>query len=233
MVIRNRLFAFLYRLLTLGVGIYSLILLFTGAVPTGVAGFGFLSFGIQATLFATGVLVAEIIANGIGLRKRNDTLAPGVWSPVFFAALTYLLASSLAYAVSCPIMYGVYFKEGEFLMTLFSRILFPALYFLDYLLFGEKGTVKWIHPVYWVIYPVFFFAMSLLCHYIWKFAWYPYPFLDCVEASSGVLNKTIWGNIWITGVVFLASYLLLSFLMVFLNSLLAGVYRKRDSRDFN
>lgn len=233
MVIRNRWFAFIYRLLLLGIGIYCLVLLFTEAVPTGVAGFGFLSFGIEVTLFSTGVLAAEVIANGIGLKERNDTLAPGVWAPLYFAAFAYLLASSLAYAISCPIMYGLYFKPNEFLMTLFCRIIFPLLFLGDYLLFGEKGTVKWIHPVYWVIYPIFFFAMSLLCHYIWKFAWYPYPFLDCVEASSGVFNDTIWANIWITGATFLVSFAALSFLLVFLNNLIAGVYRKHDSKDLS
>lgn len=237
MVIRNRVIAFIYRVCLFAFGGVSLYYLFSSAQNFNMAAWGFLSFGIETTLFAMGILLAEIIANGIGLAKGSQGLAPGVWSPLFFSALVYVLSSSLANLISAPIFLQTIFQGSQLPVTLISHLFFPIAFYLDYLLFGEKGTVKWIHPVYWVVYPIFYFAFSLVAHYIWNYGWFPYPFLDYVTYATALTPGTeiaeAWAHVWITGLVFLGSFLVFSYFIVFLNNLFAGVYRPRDHHDIN
>jgi hypothetical protein len=105
----------------------------------------------------------------------------------------------------------------------------------DYLLFGEKGTVRWKHPVFWELYPLFYFAFSLLVNWIFQQPWWAVEFF-----YSGTFHNSgdfLAGNGGWNGVVFCSmsawlGYLLLAYIMVFLNNCYAGVYRKRKTSDF-
>jgi hypothetical protein len=67
----------------------------------------------------------------------------------------------------------------------------PPLYALFWLLFVPKGTLRPIHALVWLIWPVVYAAISLIRGPI--VAWYPYPFIDASRLAVGRLILNIVG----------------------------------------
>ena len=99
MALRNRFLAFAYRLILLGVGVYALVLLYTFRIVQPETYRGFYYFDNQTLLLASFVVLAEVIANGIGLGKKTNGIVPGVWSPLFLSSLSFTLFDLFAYAI--------------------------------------------------------------------------------------------------------------------------------------
>jgi hypothetical protein len=55
----------------------------------------------------------------------------------------------------------------------------PLLYSLYWLVFVYKGSLRWSHPVIWLLYPVAFFLYSMFRGV--AFGIYPYPFIDAAR----------------------------------------------------
>jgi|LAHS01.1.fsa_nt_gb hypothetical protein len=236
MAIRNRFLAFFYRLLLLGIGGYGLWILFAARALTSEASRGIYFFDCQTLLVAVVVILCEVIANAIGLSKKTNGIVPGVWSPIFLASLSFVLFESIIYPCVCLASGTPYFgayERGPIVMIL-SKIVIPALMLGDYLLFGEKGTVKWKHPIFWSLYPLFYFAFCLLVQHIFDQQFTIVKFFTAANFASA--NALFSGNGGWNGVVlscFAAwlGYIGLAYLMVFLNFVYAGAYRKRTPAD--
>lgn len=69
------------------------------------------------------------------------------------------------------------------------HVVVPLLFVFYWLLFIPKGSLKWIHPFRWLIYPAVYLIYALLCGALSGF--YPYPFINVVELgySNVVLNS--------------------------------------------
>jgi hypothetical protein len=234
MAIRNRFLAFFYRLIILGVGVYAAYLLFNyhavGNEPTR----GLYYFECQTLLFATIVLFAEVIANGIGLSKKTNGVVPGVWSPIFLAALSFVIFDSAVYASNAWATGTDFFVNADKKIMLFSKIIFPLLFLADYLLFGEKGTVKWKHPIFWGLYPLFYFLFSLLVHQIFNQPFWTVAFFNNGSAyfSTGLFSGNGgWNGVVICSFCAWLGYNVIAYLIIFFNYLYAGVYKKHDHNE--
>ena len=233
MAIRNRFIAFFYRLLLLLLAGYSVWLLFSFRSVTGEPGRGLYFFDCQSLLFAFAVILVEVIANGIGLGKKTNGVVPGVWSPIFLAALSFVLFDGVVYGAVSLATGSPYF-QGDFLVMFFSKILVPLLILFDYLLFGEKGTVKWKHPIFWSLYPLFYFAFCLLVQQIFQqhftivCFFLPSTFAGAGEALAG---NGGWNGVFLMCFLAWLGFFAIAYLMIFLNFVYAGAYRKRTPTD--
>lgn len=233
MAIRNRILAFIYRIGILGFGLATLSLLILSEGDNGNYGLSVLYFDTEITLFACAILLAEIIANGIGLPKGPRGLAPGVWSPLALAAVALETTDLLAYPLAMTLVSDSYFTSGSPLVTIFANIAFPLLFLSDWLLFGEKGTVKWFAPLYWLVYPVLFFLFNLVRHAIDVNAKVTCSLFDGSEFTTGsTLPSWFSGNEGWNGVIFsavamLALFAAVAYAVIFVNNLLAGRYFRK------
>jgi hypothetical protein len=235
MAIRNRISAFVYRLFLLGFALATLAFLFLDEEENGNYFEGLLYFDTEITLLAAVVVLAELIANGIGLAKDPRGLAPGVYSPLSLAATAYEGANLLAYPIACLFVGNDYFAEGRFPPILFAHLLLPLFFIADWALFGEKGTVKWRYGLYWLLYPLFFFAFHMVRHAISNSAVITCPLFDATEfTSNAALPAWFAGNGGWNGVIFsslsvLGLFAAVSYGLIFVNNLLAGKYFQKKS----
>jgi hypothetical protein len=234
MALRNRFLAFFYRLILLAVGVYATSLLFRFRMVGSEWWRGFYYFDCQTLLVATLVVLAEVIANAIGLGKKTNGIVPGVWSPLFLASLCFTLYDLFAYATISTSTNNGFFATNDLQIMLFSKIIFPVLFFGDYLLFGEKGTVRWKHPIFWSLYPLFYFAFSLLVNKVWSQGFFAVTFFDHTAFTAGgeiLTGNGGWNGVVICSLVAWLCFFAVSYLLVFLNNVLAGAYRKRTPSD--
>ncbi|MCH4210344.1 MAG: hypothetical protein LKF75_04250 [Bacilli bacterium] len=237
MVIRKRYWAFVYRLIVLFFGFYAMTVLVKDGALDGNYWASFLTFETEVTLFSLLVVLAEVIANAIGLKMGNEGLAPGVWSPLFLCCLFYVLADTVTYFITAPIFYGTFIRDGHVQLFAISRIVYPLLLLFDYILFGEKGTVKWKHALYWMIFPFFYFWIVLATNYLWSHDWFAYPYFNIVNYASsaipGIAANGGWGGVWIFSGILLIGFVILAYAMIFFNFLWAGAYKKREPDRIN
>lgn len=234
MAIRNRFLAFFYRLILLGIMGYALWILFAFRQVSGESSRGFYFFDCQSLLLAFFVILSEVIANGIGLSKKTNGIVPGVWSPIFMASLSFLLFESIIYPSVVLATGASYFASTSPWVMALSKIIVPALMLGDYLLFGEKGTVKWKHPIFWSLYPLFYFAFCLLVQRIFNQQFAIVKFFvpsTFANTSAFLAGNGGWNGVVLSCVSAWLGYIALAYLMVFLNFVYAGAYRKRTPTD--
>jgi len=221
MAVRNRFLAFFYRLFLLAIGGYALYLLYkyhTQDVNDWTRPFYYFDF--QTLLVAFVVIFAEVIANAIGLPKKTNGVVPGVWSPILLASLSYVLFDIVVYATDVWAKGGHFFLGTSINFMLFSKIIFPALFLGDYLLFGEKGTVKWRHPIFWELYPLFYFAFSLLVNLVWGHGFWAVDFFNSgifIASKSVFAGNGGWNGVVICSFLAWMGYFLIAYLTVFFN----------------
>ena len=231
MLIRNRIISLIYRIVELGLGLYTLVLLFLADRTDANAFQSLVYFGNECMFITVIIVFLEVIFNAIDLaRNGKDGVAAYVYMPLTLAVLAYLLSDALVYNISAPLL-GGYATGEELFVVLLAHIVMPLVFLLDYLLFMEKGTVHLKHVLFSWCYPIVYFALIMSAHYIFQNNIYPYPFLNdknFQNASDVVLsgNKG-WNGVLMATASLLIGMLLLSFLFVFLNNLLAGKYKKR------
>lgn len=230
MLIRNRLIALLYRILELGLIVYALVILILGDKTDTSGGQNLLYFGTECVLFTLVIVTLEVIFNAVDLAKNGSNgIAAYVYMPLTLAVLTFLLADALIYNISAPFLGG--YASGEGLVNvILVHIILPIVFLFDYLLFLEKGTVYWRHALYWAIYPVFYFAIIMSAHYIFQDNFYPYPFLnnEKYQDSVEILSMNVgWNGVIIVLCSILLGFIAMSFLIIFINNVLALKYKRR------
>ncbi len=133
-------------------------------------------FTILTNILAATVLSLSLVRSFSGsfLTRPNAMSAVAVYITIVGAIYSLVLRALWA-------------PEG--LQLLADRVLhdiMPIAYLIFWLLMVRKGTLRWIYPVYWLIYPVLYFVYVL-----WRGAYsgfYPYPFIDVgVHGYTGVL----------------------------------------------
>ncbi len=87
----------------------------------------------------------------------------------------------------------------------------PILYVLFWLLFVTKGTLKWIAPVWWLIYPLVYVGWTVLRG--WRTGDYPYHFAD-----AAVLG---YPTVFLNTALILAGFFGLGLIVVAIDHLIA------------
>jgi hypothetical protein len=233
MPIRNRLISLLYRLVIFGIEIYTLILLFTSDYQPAFPAQSLAFFGTEALLLSTIITGLEIIFNSVDLSKHGvNGLSAYVWMPLTLGMVSFVMGDALCYAVTSP-FFGGFGAGSDLLRSIMAHLVVPVLVFLDYLLFDEKGTVKWSHPIYWLFYPIFYFAFSMSSHFLFGTDFYPYPFLNndqFLNRSDFLAGNNGWNGVFMTLALIGLLFIGMGFLLVFLNNLLSGKYKRHFSK---
>jgi hypothetical protein len=89
----------------------------------------------------------------------------------------------------------------------------PIVYPVFWLVFVPKGKVKWIQPVYWLVYPVLYVGYSLLRGLVSNR--YLYPFADVTMLG--------YRRVFINTGILLFTFLVLGFVMVAIDRVMARV----------
>lgn len=162
MVIRNQILSLLYRVTLLALGIGSLAVL---VLDAGVS--SLLRYESVLTFFSSLLVLIEIIVNCISLKDGIRRMASGVYPAITFLALSLELGLMIGHPLYTFFADIPYFEDGLGFAAIFlPLILFPILYFLDWLLFGEKGTVKPFHLISLSAFPLLYYLSSVLNHLI-------------------------------------------------------------------
>ncbi len=132
-----------------------------------------------------GMMLAECIQS---CRKKGNgyvTVAPALKFIsmqsilLTFLVFNFLLGSTFGYGIS----------------SILLHIVLPILYVLDWLLFYERKTVKWLYPVLSVTFPLAYVAFIYIRAAIWKFdttAAYLYPYFFLNPETQGVTGVLKW-----------------------------------------
>ena len=212
MIVRNRLFAFFYRLSALASLVVLLVFYFKYYAPA----WRLLSyFGPLASLLYCALLFFEVLFNAIDLRRGIRGVPAGVYMPVALSITCFALEGAIGYFVDASLSGSFAPFEIGFYAVLF------ALPLLDWMLFDEKGTVKLYNAFISQIVPIFYGVFAFFRAIIWPNNYlnggslYPYLFLD-------PHSPWFWPGL---AIVFL-SLLGFSTLIFFLNSVFSNKYSK-------
>ena len=86
----------------------------------------------------------------------------------------------------------------------------PILYIVFWLLSVTKGTLKWVAPLWWLIYPLGYVGWTVLRG--WRTGEYPYPFAD--------VNALGYPTVFLNAALILAGFLVLGLIVVAIDHLL-------------
>ena len=170
--------------------------------------------------FCMFVVLAEVIFTGVKLARHQTKGFNDVHPGVKFAALIDIFVTMFLYNIllvdaTSNIFTITYWKD---IYCVLFHLVCPLLFFVDWLLFHEHGTVKWHYPFFVLILPLLYVAYILIRGSILKRigaqSWqiiYPYFFLDINSLGYG---KTA---LWIA--VLVAIFLALSYLIFLLDNI--------------
>lgn len=208
--------ALAYRVLALGILLLLIVVYFRSPIETYVA---FSYFGVLVSFMLALLFFLEVIFNAIDLRRGMKGVPAGVSMHFALSVVCFSMEASIGHFISVALHGNTSLSE-----TLF----YLALFFLplgDWLMFDEKGTVRFYISFTSQIVPIFYGIFSVFRAIIWPNAplkdgaMYPYPFLDPYSA---------W--FWPGCLIVFVSLLLFTMLIIFLNNLLSLKYRKAKIR---
>jgi hypothetical protein len=218
MMIRNRLLSLLYRIAAFGIAVWTCVLV--GAENQSLF-FGY--FSVQSQLITTIAFGLLIIFNFIDLLRHGIHGVPaGIWMPVSLAFLCYSFVTGTVGNVYA------FFGLSYSLNVILVQIVVPILFLVDWILFEEKGTVKWWHAFYWMIFPSFYLAFIFIRPKIWpnteftllgKTSLYPYDIIDP--------NAHGWTQVLLVSLAAVFAFFLVGLVLIFFNNLMAGRFRRR------
>ena len=229
MVIRDRLIALIYRIVILALGVWTLtVQLTTNAVNNFWVGFG--NYASIVTLFGCIIILSEIIANAIGMKEKRTTIAPGVVPFLFHGALTLLVSLAVIHPFYCYFVGVNYMKADTLLYSLLSFVFFPLAILLDWILFGEKGTVKWSYGMFPLFVPIFYYLFSLMRKLLVSGSTYstlvfdPNTFIMSNHLPEAFSAGNGWAGVFISILSIFAVITFVDFALILINNLLARRY---------
>lgn len=233
MAIQNRLLSLIYRALVFGIAVASLVMLLYCYRTFGTWEFG--RYDILITTFTIVVVTIEIIVNSIDLKHGIVGKVAPIWSPLVAAMVIYEASDIIIFSVSRAILHADYLILDSEVMTIFAHLLLPILVILDWLLFGEKGTVKWSQSYMILFFPIFYSAATLILEIIQQSNAVSLMYVSALNFQQGS-NTQAWmaeasgmsGVAFVTGICFLI-FIVVTVLFIFLNDLIAGKYRHKFS----
>ncbi|MBP5092375.1 MAG: Pr6Pr family membrane protein [Bacilli bacterium] len=164
-----------------------------------------------------------IIFNAIDLRHGNYGVPSSVFTPLGLTVVCFSLVTvfgNLFYLA--PL--GLFRVSINDLLIKFA---IPLSAIVNWLLFEDKGTVKFTSIVLWAILPMLYVGIELIRPNTWQpepvfgTSRYPYPFMDFDRNG-------VWET-WLQLVASAAIFVGICFLTVFFNNLIAGKYKKREA----
>ena len=214
---RNPIYAFLFRILGLLVGISAITLqLFTNKF----IGKGFMAnhvlayFTLQTNIFTTLVFLSLVIKTIIIYFKRGKLINTSINRSLHLATTFYITITMLVYWTALAPVLGVGSAPLSIANTLFLHLFTPLMSIIDALLFMKHGKIKRIDSVKWLAYPISYLISLIIIanvsdvpYYQFKIGdeviplHYPYPFLEPQIVG-------VWGLV-------LVSFLLLLFSLGF------------------
>lgn len=147
----------------------------------------------------------------IAVSLTASSLFPHTSLGVFFSKLSvqsaialYIFIVSLVYNL---VLRGIWVFSGwQLFVDNMLHVVVPILYFLFWLFFRTKGTLKWQDGVYWILFPLAYVIYSLVRGSFVN--WYAYPFLNAAKQGY----PQVFFNITIILAVFLVAGLTLIFI---------------------
>lgn len=227
MVIRNRLASLIYRALEAAIAIYALVAVFTSPLKDTRP---FNYFSTEADIYVLVIVFLAFVFNLIDLiRHGQNGLAAYVYMPLTNAGVTYLLVDALGYWILYPTIHGVPWADGMGMAAIVSHLVLPVVVFLGWLLFDEKGTVKYHHALYFLAFPLFYIIYSEVAHILFQDNFFPYSLMRpsfYSESPSFLSGNGGWNGVVVTMVLILLAFYLVGLSLIFFSNLLAGKYKR-------
>jgi len=139
------------------------------------------------------------------------------WRPVLKGALVMgMTVTGLVYHV---MLSGSFTMQGTMAVSdVLLHTVVPLLTVLDWLIFEQKGRTTWKSPLAWIILPDAYFVISVVRVALGASLGYggnryPYPFLNADSLG--------WGRVWLNVAVMHVFFILLGFLFVAIDKLMA------------
>jgi hypothetical protein len=137
---------------------------------------------------------------------RSPERAPR--APTMAAATVYIIIVGIIYYLLLAKSWN---PQGiQLVANVGLHYVMPAVTMLYWLLFVPKGETRWSHAVWWLIYPLVFFAFTLAEGL--RVAWYPYPFVDVTTLG--------YMKVAINGAALLIFFYVLNLIMIALDKTL-------------
>lgn len=132
----------------------------------------------------------------IGCYFSLVTVQTGIALNIFIVGLVYN-----------TVLRGIWQPKGwQLVADNLLHVVVPFFYVLYWIVFIQKGTLKWRNGLAWAYFPLAYLAYSLIRgHFI---GWYPYPFLNVtaigyiqvfINAGFVVLAFLLFGSLFILG----------------------------------
>jgi len=151
----------------------------------------------------TNLLVA-VVFTGLATRRthrRASWIVAGTMLSILLVGIIYAL-----------LLHGkTELAGGSAVANVLLHMVTPVLVPLFWIIFTPKGQLRWSHPLVWAIYPLAYFAYSLIRG--GQTGKYPYPFLDPSRAG--------WQQTMLSAVVIAVAFLICSYTLVALDHRLA------------
>lgn len=147
----------------------------------------------------TNLLVA-VVFSGVALNRgffRAGWLLAGVMLSILLVGVVYelLLRGALVDA------------GGSALVDVLLHTATPVLVTLYWIIFARKGTLNWLHPLLWAVYPVAYLAYGVVRGEMT--GKYAYPFLDV--AAIG------WARMALNATAIAAAFLAVAYVLVWID----------------
>lgn len=162
----------------------------------------------------THIILALALTFTLARREHPIFTSPSVES----ALVVYIIVVGIVYSY---LLSHLYDPRGLQLITnalLHDAI--PIIYPIYWLIFSRKGSLRWVDPLRWLIFPCVFFVYSMLRGA--AFGIYPYPFIDAAKLG--------YAAVCVNAVLLLAVFLGLGVVLTALDRTLAGNDGRRQSR---
>jgi hypothetical protein len=108
-----------------------------------------------------------------------------------FLARTQVKSAVAVYMTMVGLVYAVLLRHlwapagAQLIADRLLHDVLPPLYTLYWIAFVPKGTLRWIEPVHWLVYPIAYFLYILVRGAL--IGTYPYPFLDAAALGHSRL----------------------------------------------
>ena len=152
-------------------------------------------------------LIVAIVSTASALRSDSNTVdtsdtfltRPSTMSSV----AVYIFIVGLTYSL---LLRSIWDPTGlSLVLDVALHDITPILYVLFWLFFVPKGTLRWSHPIYWLVYPVLYVLYSLIRGAITLR--YPYYFVDVTLLGypKALLNTALMLlGFWVVGLIVIA-----------------------------
>ena len=222
MIIRNRLFALLYRIVAFILTVTTIALSVEEAHRCGYQWVVLINYFEFLVAFAAMIIFGLlIIFNSIDLKKGINGIAAGIYMPVALGLVSFSFLNLIAFTCYTIPTEGHSYGLPQFLLN----IGIPLLVIADWVLFEEKGTVKWPLISFYVLLQTIYMMFMLVRKDVWSDVtlfngrMVPYPFFDAENLKQGLLVLSI--------VIYIVGGSAISSLTVLLNNIFAGKYKNR------